>query len=708
MRHRLRPIWPCLALWLGLTLAAGAAGDLTLLHISDSHVPHALAQTRQTLAALPTGESLELSPYGVTVPAPSLAIVTGDLTEFGGGSGWWEQYLELWQALTIPIYHQLGNHDNTWECMRPRLRALHRSAFYAFEHAGVSFIGWDTATPQDPRPSIAAEGLRWVESRLAQIPLEQPVIFFCHHPLDGREFAGEYDRARLLELLHTRNVVLLLVGHGHGVRAWQIAGLDTVMGGSTFGNRPGFGIVSLRDNMLRVCHQYVGEAPEMMALLEKPLPARSPFLDVTVSPPDGSAFAPWQPLAWRVSVDRPEAVREGRWLLDGEHTGALARTAEGWAAEPAVEGLAPGAHVLRVELADAEGRVSSRTITFHLRGGPFATVWRRWVGGSCQCTPTVVQGRVIVGANDGTISAFDAASGEPLWQVQTGGEVRSQAVVARDGGSVYVGSADGHLYALDLDGTERWRCEAGSAIYGSPLVVGDLVVVGTAAGDVVAVEGGSGGVVWRSEAPEYAIEAAPCAGADGIYVGCWDRYAYALELQTGALRWRRPSAGSDREAAARYYSPADCAPAFAAPNVFFADRAYRLTVFEAASGERVLDEEACVAVAGSPDGRSVYVRHTDGRVSKRSADGAVVWTAQVPTGAIATPPVPAGGYVWVISNLGMLSALDEHSGVLVGQQRVSADIFCFAAPAFDGERVYIADMTGGVSALRPTWLGEGP
>jgi len=686
-------------------LAAGAAwavDDLTFIHVSDEHVPHAVAQTRETLAALPLGQEIALAPYGVTAAAPSFMLSTGDLNEFGGGSGWWEHYLGLWVGIDLPVYLQLGNHDNTWRCGRPRLRTLHGSAFYAFERAGVKFIGWDTATPQDPRPSIAEEGVRWLAAEFERTPPEQPVIVFLHHALDGREFAGAWDRARLLDLLRTRNVVLMLVGHGHSARAWQVEGLDTVMGGSTWGDKRGYGIVSIRDNMLRVCHQHA--SGEMVALLEKPLPARSPFLQMTVSPL-APVFEPGQPLRWLVSCEPVDGAVAGQWTLDGDASGALAREGEAWIVELPAEAVEPGAHILRVELTDADGRVTSRTDEFFVNGGAFDIAWRTPLGGSSQSTPAVSGGRVHVGDNSGVLTTLDAVDGRVLREFRTGGEVRSTPLVDEARDAVYFGSADGWLYALDRDGGDRWRFDAGSAIYGSPALIEGRVVFGTAEGEVLALDAATGALAWRSDAPEYAIEVAPCGGADGVYVGAWDHYTYALELADGALRWRHPSAGSDREGfVAWYYSPADCAPAFAGGNVFFADRAYRLTVFDARTGERLLDEEKAAAVAGCADGRFVYVRHSDGRVSKRNADGSVVWLAEVPTGAVATPPVASGGVVWVISDRGMLSALDDSTGALLAQERVTRDLFAFAAPAFDGERVYVADMAGRLTAFTPTFV----
>ncbi len=695
-------IHACLLLCVVVLASAGIASaqDLTFLHVSDQHVPHALSQTQETMATVPHGP-IELTPYAITTPAPSFVLSTGDFNEFSGGNGWWEQYLSLWEDITVPVYHQAGNHDNTWRCARPHLREMHGSAFYAFERAGVKFIGWDTATPQDPRPSIGEEGIRWLEEEFAQTPPEQPVIVFGHHSLDGREYAGAYDRARLLDLLQTRNVVLMLVGHGHNARAWQVAGIDTVMGGSTFGKRPGFGVVSIVDGTLRVCHQYTDG--EIAPLLEKPIPDRSPFIPMAVLPPDGTVLDADEAPGWTITAE--EAPVEARWTLDGDASGEMLAVGDGWRVDLDPAAVEPGAHSLRLELVAADGRISSRTVGFYRNGGAFDVVWRRRLDGSCQGAPLIADGRLFVGDNSGALTILDASDGAVVGHVQTGGEVRSAPVAMPGADTVIFGSADGVLRAIDPIGVERWRYDAGSALYGAPLIADGRVYVGTADGDVLALDAATGAPIWSADEPEYAFEQAPAAGAGGIFAGSWDRHAYAFDAATGELKWRRPSAGSDREGfVAWYYSPADCPPVVVGENVFFADRAYRLTVFDAESGERLFDEAKSVAVAPSADGNGAYVRHTDHRVSKRAADGSVIWVAEVPTGAVPTPPVEAHGLLWVISDRGVLSALDAGSGRLIGQERVTPDIYGFAAPAFDGERVFVADMAGQVTCLAPDWL----
>jgi hypothetical protein len=53
----------------------------------------------------------------------------------------------------------------------------------------------------------------------------------------------------------------------------------------------------------------------------------------------------------------------------------------------------------------------------------------------------------------------------------------------------------------------------------------------------------------------------------------------------------------------------------------------------------------------------------------------------------------------MVSGLGTISKLDAKSGVLVSQYKAFPDTYAFAAPAFDGNRVYLADMAGSLLAL---------
>jgi len=106
-----------------------------------------------------------------------------------------------------------------------------------------------------------------------------------------------------------------------------------------------------------------------------------------------------------------------------------------------------------------------------------------------QSSPTVVGGRVYVGAFDGKLYVFDAAGCgqplcQPLWTGATGDHIESSPTVS--GGSVFVGSNDGNLYAFPAAGCGAstcqplWKGPVGETIFdSSPAVANGTVYIGS-------------------------------------------------------------------------------------------------------------------------------------------------------------------------------------------------------------------------------------
>jgi outer membrane protein assembly factor BamB len=98
--------------------------------------------------------------------------------------------------------------------------------------------------------------------------------------------------------------------------------------------------------------------------------------------------------------------------------------------------------------------------------------------------PALDRTTVYAGANNGTIVAYDALTGNRLWYYKAGAAIQSSPAIVN--GVVYVGSSDHFVYALDArTGALRCRFDAGGVIYAAPLVVdpdgnGEVVYVGDA------------------------------------------------------------------------------------------------------------------------------------------------------------------------------------------------------------------------------------
>ena len=74
-----------------------------------------------------------------------------------------------------------------------------------------------------------------------------------------------------------------------------------------------------------------------------------------------------------------------------------------------------------------------------------ADLWRDYTGGS-ESYPVTANGVVYIGARNGQLHAFDAASQAEVWTYQLGGSV--DAAPAISDGILYAASGDGHIYAF--------------------------------------------------------------------------------------------------------------------------------------------------------------------------------------------------------------------------------------------------------------------
>jgi alcohol dehydrogenase (cytochrome c) len=137
--------------------------------------------------------------------------------------------------------------------------------------------------------------------------------------------------------------------------------------------------------------------------------------------------------------------------------------------------------------------------------------------GPLEGTPLVVNGVMYVTSGPATVVALSVKSGRPLWQwtrpipasVLNLGFPRVNRGVAIHGETIYVGTLDGYLVALDArSGIERWVVPVadnatGHSITAAPLVVENKVIVGISGGEagirgfLDAYDAESGKRVWR-------------------------------------------------------------------------------------------------------------------------------------------------------------------------------------------------------------------
>ena len=202
------------------------------------------------------------------------------------------------------------------------------------------------------------------------------------------------------------------------------------------------------------------------------------------------------------------------------------------------------------------------TGVYHAAGVPnFNGIkWKFHTGGRVIASPAVVNGVVYVGSTDGNFYAIDAASGAEKWKFTSKAwEVSSPAVAS---GVVYFLSYDGNFYALDAaSGQVKWKFNTGGERHysgthlhylqpvtesmpdpwdfylSSPAVWNGAVYFGSSDGNVYALDVDSGALKWKFKTGDI-VHSSPAIVDGTVYVGSWDTYLYAIDAANGNEKWR--------------------------------------------------------------------------------------------------------------------------------------------------------------------------
>lgn len=342
------------------------------------------------------------------------------------------------------------------------------------------------------------------------------------------------------------------------------------------------------------------------------------------------------------------------------------------------------------------------------------------------------------------INTTNVANLNQAWSYQTGGLVTGTPVVA--GGTVYIGSWDGKMYALrEADGSLVWSLTTGQvtdncgATYGidsTAAVVDGRLYFGAANCDLYSVNAANGNVIWRTSLGNglqgWHLWSSPLVFDGKIYVGlashcdhpCVRGKVVCLSAADGSILWQTYTAPEGSTGAGVWSSfavdPQRRAVYVASGNFCEGTDTYgdSILAFNADSGaivwsfkneERDRDVEnldfgaspVLFDVSGTP---ALAVSSKDGYCyAVNRSTGELLWATQVTdgltNGGVLSSAAAANGKIYlgaqVQGQTGKVVALDQRFGQIVWQQAQPAGVIGAAAVA--GGVVFIG---GGDGLLR--------
>jgi outer membrane protein assembly factor BamB len=268
-------------------------------------------------------------------------------------------------------------------------------------------------------------------------------------------------------------------------------------------------------------------------------------------------------------------------------------------------------------------------------------------------------GTIYIGSDDDHLYAVALATQKALWSFQIGScpqrvgvgpdasrcDVDAGPTLGADG-VIYTGG-DG-IYAVNRDGTLRWRFATGGHVSSAPAVLPDGTVIAGCQDDLIYAVAPNGTKRWDFRTGGD-VESSPAVGEDGtVYVGSDDKKLYAL-TSDGSLRWAFTTGDDIRASPA--IAPGGMVLVGTFDSQMYAIRPDGTLAWTFRAGDRIVSS-ALVDARGT-----VLFGSQDDRLYALEADGQLRWSVEVGGDIDSSPILAPDGTVFVGSDDKKLYAL---------------------------------------------------
>jgi len=475
-----------------------AQDALTFVHLSDTHIGSSTGADDLRRTVKDINEN----------PAIQFVVITGDITEFGADE---EIKLakQILDSLNKPWHIIPGNHDGNWsESGANTFKRVFGNETFFFKAGKYVFLGTHCGPNMRMGPGqIPRENIVWLDSVLATIPDNTPIIFANHYPQDS----GLNNWFEAVDRLKQKNIELFLCGHGHNNHKLDFEGIPGVMGRSNLrakADTGGYNIVTINNDVVNYSEKTPGGQL-------KPV-----WATVELHPWNKQDATKYSRPSYAVN-DSFAFVKE-KWLYqDKSDIGS---------------GTAMAGNIVAVTNTNGEIVALSRK-----NGKP---VWKFSTGGKVYSIPVIGSNVVVAGSSDGYIYGVSLKNGKQIWKVQAAKAVLGHPVV--HGNNVYIGSSDGEFRAISLkDGKLVWSFnEVKGFVVTKPLIYAGKIYFGCWNNDFYCLDLNTGSLIWKwnnnSGNRMYSPAACfPVAANNRVFIVAPDRYMTVLDANNGTVIWRK-------------------------------------------------------------------------------------------------------------------------------------------------------------------------
>lgn len=350
-------------------------------------------------------------------------------------------------------------------------------------------------------------------------------------------------------------------------------------------------------------------------------------------------------------------------------------------------------------------------------------LWNKKIGDgsgdrAIRLRPAIIDGRVFAASADGQIKALTTDKGRIIWEAEVKDFYTKEELsfgfsknldvitggVGAGGDLVVVGTGSGEILALNQsDGSLAWKSRVASEVLSQPQIDDDLVVVQSIDGKVAAYDAidGSRKWVYTTNIPSLTLRgtATPIIADDIILVGFSSGRVALLERETGFPRLEQRVGVAQGDSDLERLVDIDGAMVMENDRLYAVSFQGRIIGIDIAAG-RILWSEEASSVAGLGTGfGNVYLASSDSQISAYNGDnGREVWRVDALLHRDITAPVTMGSYLAFTDFEGYLHLMAQSDGRFVGRRKIDGSGVRSGIVA-EGGRLYAMGNKGGLFVL---------
>jgi outer membrane protein assembly factor BamB len=336
------------------------------------------------------------------------------------------------------------------------------------------------------------------------------------------------------------------------------------------------------------------------------------------------------------------------------------------------------------------------------------TVWQRRVGSGAgklflKLRPAVDGERVYAATRGGRVRAFDARTGESIWDTETDSPLSGGPGVGD--GLVLLGTSDGEVLALgEKDGEIKWRARVSSEVLSSPVAQGGIAVARTIDGKLFGLNTDDGTRLWVYDrtTPVLTLRgtSSPVLAAGTAVAGFDNGQIVAIALSNGQPLWQTRVAVPRGRTELERMVDIDADPVIEGNTVYAVTYQGQVAALELFSGKVIWRRDMSSYAGLGVGAENVYVTDELSNVwALKRSNSASMWRQAKLEARRVSPPAVFGRYVVVGDLEGYLHWLRKDDGQFVARVKVDSDAI-IAAPVATPFAIYVYGSGGELTALQ--------